>query len=256
MRGVWAIFKKEIRLYFVSPVAYAVFTIFIFICGWMFSAVFFFFTQFSMQAAMNPMMARDLNVTEGVFRPLFQNVSVIMLFMMPLITMRIFSEEKKSGTIELLLTYPVRDGEVLLGKYAAALALFLVMLGLTLLYPGIVTYFARTEPGPLLASYLGLFLLGAAFLALGILTSSFTENQIVAAAVGFGAAIIFWLLTWFSDFAGPVLSRILAHLSLLDHFENFAKGVIDTRDVIYYVNFSLLCLFLTLRSLESKRWRG
>jgi len=253
---VWAIFKKEIRLYFTSPVAYVVLTIFTLITGYFFYAIFAFFSQISMQAAMNPMMARDLSVTDGVLRPLFQNVSVIMLLMMPLLTMRLFAEEKRSGTIELLLTYPVRDGEVLLGKYAAALALFAAMLGLTLLYPGIVAYFARVEVGPVLTGYLGLFLLGAAFLALGVFASSLTENQIVAAVATFGALLLFWILGWTTDFAGPGLSKVLAHLSVLDHFENFAKGVIDTRDVIYYLNFALLCLFLTLRSLESKRWRG
>jgi ABC-2 type transport system permease protein len=150
----------------------------------------------------------------------------------------------------------VRDGAVLLGKYGAALALFAVMLALTLLYPGMVTYFARVEPGPVLTGYLGLFLLGAAFIALGTLASSLTENQIVAAVSTFGLLLIFWVLGWTTDFAGPRLSRVLAHLSALDHFENFSKGVLDTRDVIYYLNFVLLCLFLTLRSVESKRWRG
>ncbi len=254
--GILAIFKKEIRLYFSSPIAYVILTIFTLISGYFFYSIFAFFNLVSMQAAMNPMMARDLNVTDGVLRPLFQNVSVIMLLLMPLLTMRLFAEEKRSGTIELLLTYPVRDGEVLLGKYAAALALFALMLGLTLLYPGMVTYFAPMEPGPVLTGYLGLFLLGAAFLALGILASSLTENQVVAAVGTFGALLIFWVLGWTTDFAGPRLSAILAHLSVLDHFENFAKGVVDTRDVIYYLNFALLCLFLTLRSLESKRWRG
>ena len=256
MTGVWAIFKREIRLYFTSPIAYVVLTIFTLIAGYLFYSIFGFFNLISMQAAMNPMMARDLNVTDGVLRPLFQNVSVIMLLVMPLLTMRLFAEEKKSGTIELLLTYPVRDGAVLLGKYGAALALFAVMLGLTLLYPVMVHYFARVEPGPLLTGYLGLLLLGAALLALGTLASSLTENQIVAAVATFGIALLFYVLGWSADLSGPWLSRIVAHLSLNDHLENFSKGVIDTRDVIYYLNFVLLCLFLTLRSVESRRWRG
>lgn len=252
----WAVFKKEMRLYFVSPIAYAVFAIFTLVSGWFFYNVFAFYTLVSMQAAFNPMMARDLSVTEGVIRPLFQNISVIMLLMMPILTMRLLAEEKKSGTIELLLTYPVRDGEVLFGKYLAALAIFLGMLALTAVYPALVLWTAGMEWGPLLTGYLGLLLQGAAFIAVGILISSLTENQIVAAVSTFGTLLIFWVISWAADSAGGTLGRILSHLSLTEHFDSFAKGVIDTKDVIYYLNFTILSLFLTLRSLESKRWRG
>jgi len=252
----WPIFKKEIRLYFTSAVAYVVFTIFLLISGYFFYSIFAFFNLMSMQSAMNPALARDLNVTEGVMRPLFSNISVVMLLLMPILTMRLFAEEKKSGTIELLLTYPVRDGEVLLGKYAAAAVLYLAMLGATALYPGILAYFARLEWGPLLTGYLGLVLMGSTFLAIGVLASSLTENQIVAAVATFGVLLIFWVIGWSADFAGPVWGKLLSHLSLLEHFDGFAKGVIDTKDVIYYVNSTILCLFLTLRSLESNRWRG
>jgi ABC-2 type transport system permease protein len=253
---VWPIFKKELRVYFTSPVAYGVFTFFLLISGYFFASIFAFFNLVSMQSAMNPALARDLNVTEGIMRPLFSNIGVVMLFMMPILTMRLFAEEKKTGTIELLLTYPVRDGEVLLGKYVAAGTLYLMMLAATALYPGILAYFARIEWGPLLTGYLGLTLMGAAFLAVGVLASSLTENQIVAAIATFGALLIFWVIGWSADFAGPVWGKILAHLSILEHFDSFAKGVIDTKDVIYYLNFTILSLFLTLRSLESKRWRG
>ena len=139
---VWPIFKKEMRLYFTSPVAYVVLTIFLVIAGYFFYNIFAFFTLASMQSAMNPAMARDMNVTDSVLRPLFSNISVILLLLMPLITMRLFAEERRSGTIELLLTYPVRDGAVLIGKYLAALALYTLMIALTLLYPLMVTYFA------------------------------------------------------------------------------------------------------------------
>jgi ABC-2 type transport system permease protein len=252
----WAVLKKELRLYFSSPIAYAVLAIFALIAGWFFYNVFAFYTLVSMQSAMNPMMARDMSVTEGVLRPLFQNISVIMLLMMPILTMRLFAEEKKSGTIELLLTFPVRDGEVLLGKYLAALAVFCGMLALTLAYPLIVAWVTAVEWGPLTTGYLGLLLQGAAFIAIGILISSLTENQIVAAVATFGTLLIFWVIAWASDSAGGGLGRVLSHLSLTEHFESFAKGVIDTKDLIYYLDLTILALFLTLRSLESKRWRG
>jgi len=253
---VWPIFKKEIRLYFASPVAYVVLTIFLLIAGYFFYSIFAFFTLASMQSAMNPQMGRDLNVTDGVMRPLFSNVSVILLLLMPIITMRLFSEERKSGTIELLLTYPVRDGAVLAGKYLAALTLYAVMLALTVLYPGLVAYFARLELGPLLSGYLGLLLMGAMFLAIGVLASSLTENQIVAAISTFGVLLIFWVIGWSAENAGGGFGRVLSHLSILEHFDSFAKGAIDTRVVIYYLDFTALSLFLTLLSLQARRWNG
>jgi ABC-2 type transport system permease protein len=209
-----------------------------------------------MQAAMNPMMARDMSIVEGVLRPLFQNMSVIMLLMMPILTMRLFSEEKKSGTIELLLTYPVRDGEVLLGKYLAALAVFAAMLALTLAYPLIMAWVTPLEAGPLATGYLGLLLQGAAFIAIGILISSLTENQIVAGSATFGALLGFWLIGWGADAAGGWVRTVLQYLSIIEHMDGFGKGVIDTKDVVYYLTVTAFALFLTLRALDAKRWKG
>ncbi|MBI4593283.1 MAG: ABC transporter permease subunit [Candidatus Rokubacteria bacterium] len=254
---VWPIFKKEMRLYFTSPIAWVILTIFLLIAGYFFYAIFSFFTLASMQSAMNPAMAaRTLNVTDSVMRPLLSNMSVILLLLMPLVTMRLFAEERRSGTIELLLTYPVRDGAVLVGKYLAALAVYALMLALTLVYPLMVFYFARVEWGPLGTGYLGLLLMGATFLAVGVFASSLTENQIVASVVTFGVLLIFWVVGWSADYVGGPWGRVLSHLSLLEHFDSFAKGVIDTKDVIYYLDFTVLALFLTLRSLEARRWKG
>ena len=253
---IWPIFKKEMRLYFTSPVAWVVFTIFLLIGGYFFYSIFAFFTQASLQSAMNPQMGRELNVTDSVMRPLFSNISVILLLLMPLVTMRLFAEERRAGTIELLLTYPVRDGAVLAGKYLAALVLYAIMIGLTVLYPVIVVYFARLEWGPVLTGYLGLLLMGATFIAVGVFASSLTENQIVAAITTFGALLIFWILGWSADYAGGTAGRVLQFLSILEHNDSFSKGVLDTKDILYYVNFTLLALFLTLRSLEARRWKG
>jgi len=253
---IWPIFKKEMRLYFTSPVAYVILAIFLVIAGYFFSAIFSFFTMASMQAAMNPQMARELTVTDSVMRPLFSNLSVILLLLIPLVTMRLFAEERRSGTIELLLTFPVRDGAVLIGKYLAAITLYAIMLAFTLLYPAMLYYFARVEWGPLLTGYLGLLLMGATFLSVGIFASSLTENQIVASLITFGVLLIFWVIGWSSDYVGGMWGRVLSDLSILEHYDTFSKGVLDTKDVIYYVNFTVLALFLTLRSLESRRWRG
>lgn len=253
---IWPIFKKEMRLYFGSPVAWVVMTIFLFIAGYFFYSIFAFYTLASMQSAMNPQMSRELNVTDSVLRPLFSNMSVILLLLMPLITMRLFAEERRSGTIELLLTYPVRDGAVLVAKYLSALALYALMLALTLVYPAILVYFTRVEWGPLLTGYLGLLLMGATFLGIGIFASSLTENQIVASITTFGTLLFLWVIGWSAEYVGGTWGRVLSHLSLLDHFDTFARGVLDTKDVIYYLNVTILALFLSLRSLEARRWKG
>ena len=242
------VFKKEMRLYFGSPVAYVVFTFFLVISGWFFSQIFLFYSDASMRSFMQPQFGQNLNVVDNVMRPLFTNMSVVLLFFIPMLTMRLFAEEKKAGTMELLLTYPVRDGEVLAGKYLAALALYLILLGLTLLYPGLVAYFTRVEWGPILT--------GAVFLAVGVLISSLTENQIVAGFGTFGVLLAFWVIGWGAEFAGGTTRTVLQYLSIGDHLEGFTRGLIDTKDLVYYVTGVALALFLTLRSLDSKRWRG
>ena len=254
--NVWPIMKKELRLYFTTPIAYGVAFCFLLVAGYFFYSIFAFYTMASMQAAMNPQMGRELNPTESVMRPLFSNMSVILLLLMPLVTMRLFAEERRSGTIELLLTYPVRDGAVLLAKFFSALALYVVMLLATLLYPGIVAYFTRVEWGPLLTGYVGLVLMGATFIAVGVCISSFFENQIMAGTVTFVTLLMFWVIGWSGDAAGGVWKTILSELSIIEHFDTFAKGILDTKDVIYYLNFTLLALFIGLKSLEARRWRG
>ena len=156
----------------------------------------------------------------------------------------------------MVLSYPIREIELLLGKFAACLVVFVIMLALTWLYPVLLWLYAEPNMGPIFTGYLGLFLMGTAFVALGLLVSSLTENQIVAAGISFGALLLFWLLGWSEVFAGPSLGKVLSHLSLLDHFDGFTKGIVNTKDVIYYMNFNVLFLFVTMRSLESRRWRG
>jgi ABC-2 type transport system permease protein len=250
------VFKKEMRLYFGSPVAYAFLALFLLIAGWMFSQIFLIFSEMSMRSFMQPMAAQNLNPTENVMRPVFSNMSVVLLFFIPMLTMRLFAEEKKSGTIELLLTYPVRDGEVLMGKFLAAGAVYLILLALTLVYPGLMWAFGRVEWGAVLTGYLGLLLLGAAFLAVGVFISSLTENQIVAGSATFGVLLAFWLIGWGADAAGGKLRSLLQYLSIIEHMDGFGKGVIDTKDVVYYVTVAAFALFLTLRALDAKRWKG
>ncbi|MBW2038917.1 MAG: ABC transporter permease subunit [Deltaproteobacteria bacterium] len=256
MKRVWAVWKKELRSYFVSPIAYVVCTGFLVITGYFFYNNIIYYGILSLQAQSNPYMIEHLNVTEMVIYPIFVNASIVFIFLVPLLTMRLFSEEKKAGTIEFLLTYPVRDIEALLGKFGACLSIYLLILGLDFFHPLIVAAFGKPELGPLISGYLGLFLLGVAFISFGIFASSLTENQIVAAVITFGGILLFWGLGWSKDLVPTLLGDILAHLSLLNHLRSFAKGVIEVKGVVYYLSFSFFFLFLTMRSLESKRWRG
>ena len=256
MGRAWAIYKRELASFYVSPVAYVVAAVFLAISGYFFYSLTAFFHLVSFQAMQNPMLAEQLNATEGVIRPLLANTGVLSLFVVPLITMRLFAEEKKQGTIELLFTYPVSDLQALAGKFSAAFTVYAVMLAATGLYPVFLSWLTDVELGPLVAGYLGLALLGAAFIAIGCLASSMTENQIIASVVTFGFLLLLWVIGWSADAAGGPVAKVVTYLSLVEHLEGFSKGVIETKSVAYYLSVAAAGLFLTLRVLESKRWRG
>ena len=255
MGRVGAVLAREWRAYFTSPIAYVVCAVFTGLSGYFFSSSFNHFSLISFQAGRNPYLI-DLNVNQMVLAPTFGNMSIIMLLILPLLTMRLLAEEKRSGTFELVMSYPIREGEIILGKYLAAMLVFLVMLGPTVLFPVLAVNLAQTDPGPVLTAYLGLILLGGAFIALGLFLSSLTENQIVAAVLTFGALLALWMTGWVSRISGSGLSGFLAQLSVIEHFDSFAKGVLDTHDVTYYLVFIIFFLFLTSRSVESSRWRA
>jgi ABC-2 type transport system permease protein len=191
-----------------------------------------------------------------MLRPLLQNTTVIMLFVLPLITMRTYSEEKRSGTIELLLTSPLTDLQIILGKFLGALALYALMLLVTGIHVGLLFWYGRPEWKPILSGYLGLLLMGGAFMSIGLLISSLTRNQIVAGMTTFAALLLLWIVSWFSDSVSPAMQQVLTALSITEHFDDFAKGVIDTKHVVYYLSFIAFGLFLTAKSVDSERWRG
>jgi len=181
---------------------------------------------------------------------------VIILFIMPMITMRTYSEEKRSGTIELLLTSPITDVEIILGKFFGAMGLYIAMLAVTLVYMAILFIFGNPEWKPLVAAYLGLLLMGGAFIALGLLISSTTNNQIVAGVISFVVFLLLWIVGWFGDSAGPVFGPLTSWLSITEHFDDFSKGIIDTKHVLYYLSLITFGLFLTAKSVDTERWRG
>jgi len=259
VRSVGIVYKRELSSYFNSSIAYVVITMFLIITGYFFYNLIATFSIISFQAQANPMMARQynlLNINETVVRPLFGNISIIMLLMTPLLTMRLLAEERKTGTMELLLTYPVRDVEVVTGKFLACFTVFLAMIFSTFIYPALLVYFGEPEVMPIITGYIGLILLGAAFISLGLFTSSLTENQIIAASIAFGILFVFWLMSYSVVFLSPDTGRVIAYLAITEHLGSLAKGVVDTEDIIYYLLFTTLFLFLTVRTIESKRWRG
>jgi ABC-2 type transport system permease protein len=222
--------------------------------GFMFFNYLSAFNQMNMQyQQMN--VGKPISITDGILRPVYGNMNVIFLFLAPFITMRVFAEERKNQTLQLLMTSPVSVWEMVLGKFLSALLMVIVMLAVTGVYPALLFMTANPDPGAVLASYLGTFLMAAAVLSLGVLFSSMTENQIVAGSVTFAASLFLWLINWASQVAGSVLGEVLTYLSMIHHFNNLSQGLISTPDLIFFLSLTYLCLFLTHRVLDSYRWR-
>ena len=255
MKNIWYITKKEIKTYFTSPIAYVAITVFLVLVGFFLYSLISWFNMQSMQMARYPQYLEQLNINQMVYSPLFNNISIILLLMIPLITMRLFAEEKKIKTDELLYTSPVSVNQIILGKYFASLFVLLTMLLLTGILSIFTFAYGNPEPAPLLNGYLGLFLLGAAFMAIGIFFSSLTENQIVAAMLTFGALLLFWVLNWAANSAGGIWQSVLNYISFFQHFGEMTEGILDTTDLVYYLSFIFLGLFLTHSVIQSRRWR-
>ena len=197
-----------------------------------------------------------MNVNQMLITPLLLNSTVVMLLVFPLITMRTYAEEKRSGTIELLLTAPITDFEIIMGKFLGALALFAGMLSVTLLHMGLLFAYGNPEWKPIATGYLGLLLMGGSFLSLGLFISSLTKNQIVAGMITFSVFLLLWVINWVSTFVSPEAQTVINYLSVTEHFDDFARGIIDTKHVVYYLSFIATGLFLTMKSVDSERWRG
>jgi len=255
MSNILAIAQKEIRAYFSSPIAYIVIGLFALLFGYFYVAILDWFVRQGMSGAMG-MAPTPLNLNQQFVRPLLLNATVVLLFVLPMITMRTYAEEKRSGTIELLLTSPLTDMQIIVGKFVGALLLYASMLGVTLLYVAVLFAFGNPEWKPIATAYLGLILLGGCFISVGMLISSFTGNQIVAGMLTFGVFLLLWVIDWIGSFLGPSGEQVVNYLSITRHFEDFAKGVIDTTHLIYYVSFITFGLFLTAKSVDSERWRG
>ena len=251
MSNVLAIAGKELKAYYSSPIAYVVLGFFALMFGFFFYSLLLYFDRQSLQAAGQP-----VNVNEQFLRPVFLNATVIFLFVLPLVTMRTYSEEKRSGTIELLLTAPLTDLQIILGKFLGAMGLYASMLAITLVHVGLLFKFGDPEWRPIVTTYLGLLLMGGCFVSAGLLISSLTKNQIVAGMITFGVFLMLWVINWIASFMGPTTQQVLNYLSITDHLDDFTKGILDTKHLVYYVSFITFGLFLTARSVDTERWRG
>jgi ABC-2 type transport system permease protein len=256
VKKIAAIYRRELSYYFQSPVAYAVITVFLLLCGYSFYNLLGYFNLTSIQVMQNPLQARALSLTASVLAPLFANMSSLLLLILPLLTMRLFAEERRSGSAELLFTYPVTDWHVILGKFGSAVTVLVVMLAMTLPYPALLYYFASPEPGPIFSGYLGLFLMGVSFVAMGTFFSALGDSQLVAGAFTFGCGLLFLMIGWITPFVPATAAAVLDELSVVRHLEGFARGVIDTNDLVYYANLSAFFLFMCARVLDSARWRS
>ncbi len=254
MSNALAIAQKELKSYFASPIAYIIIGVFALVFGYFYFVSVTFFLQASLQMGMPG--AGQININTMAIRPLLQNIAVVALFMLPLITMRTYAEEKRTGTIELLLTSPLTDTQIVIGKFLGAVALYLLMLAVTWIHIGILFIYGNPEWKPILTGYLGLLLMGASFMSIGLLISSLTRNQIVAGVVTFAALLLLWTLNWMSESSGPTTQKVLSALSITERFDDFSKGVISVSHLVYYVSFITFGLFLTAKSVDSERWRG
>jgi ABC-2 type transport system permease protein len=256
MTRMVAIYRRELSFFFNSAVAYAVIFVFLLLAGYFFYNLLAYFNLASVQAMQNPLAGPGPGLTASVVQPLFGNLSVILMLILPLLTMRLFSEERKTGTAELLFTYPVSDWDAIVGKYAATATVYAAMLAMTLVYAYVLSRYAQPEYGPIATGYAGLLLLGLAYIAMGLFFSTLSENQLVAGVATFGCGLLFLLIGWVAPFVPDTAAVIVNQLSLLEHFAGFAKGVLDINDVVFYANVVALFLFLSARVLDSNRWRG
>ncbi len=260
MKNYLAILERELKSYFLSPVAYVVLGFFVVATGLFFYNIISWFDRMSMQSMMMAQQYRQMpqpvNVNMMAIRPLLHNIAIIGLFLMPGLTMRLFAEEKRQGTMELLATSPLSNWQITLGKFTSALVFYLVMLLATGVFVGLLFFFGNPEVLPILSGYLGLLLVGGCFISLGLLFSAFTENQIIAFVSAFAVNLAILALGWLSNFTGPTMADFFSSLSPIEHFDDFSKGIIDTKHLIFYLSFMFGGVFLTYVTVESARWRG
>ncbi|HEV8336083.1 MAG TPA: ABC transporter permease subunit [Candidatus Polarisedimenticolia bacterium] len=259
MRSVFWIARRELASYFVSPLAYLILAVFTFVIGLSFSLNLISFANECLIYGSNPYALQQLNVNEQVVRPLFGGfVPVFFLILLPALTMRLLPEERRQGTSELILTSPVTSSQIVVGKYLGVLVVFAAMLALSLGLVFVLTFVSQPDLRIVGGLYLGVFLLGASFLAVGLCLSSFTDNQVLAYVLSVGALLVLWFMSAMEKNVGGIGERaagFFKNLSVIEHFPDFSKGILDTHHVVYYLSMIFFSLFLAQRVVDSHRWR-
>ena len=256
MTPVQAIIAKELRGYFVSPIVYVVGAVFLLIFGFLSYLYIVFAGAQAIQLMQMQGGMAQINLNDLVFRNLFASMRFVLLIILPILTMRLFAEERKLRTFEFLMTSPIGINEIVAGKFVSVLLIFLGLLGLTGLVPIVLMLFSDFDWNPVLSGYLGMALLGTLFLSVGVFASAMTENQIVAAFVSFGILLTIWLISGLGGLLGDTTAgRIISYVSFMEHYDRLVRGLIDTSDLVYFGSGLILMLFLTHRIVESARWK-
>ena len=246
LTNFWAVVIKELRSYFLSPFIYLMAAVFLLLSGYYFYTDLIFYVQFGF----------GMNIMSAFWQLFFTDLRLVVLLTIPFLTIRLFTEEKRLGTIELLLTYPMRDGELFWGKFVACSIATLFILSVTIVYPILLYSVQPFDWTITIAGYTGLVLIALAFIACGLFISSLTDNLGVAGLSALGLSLLFWILSWNDGAVNQGFLRMLAEVSMVTHFQSFAQGFIDSKEVTFFIVFVLFFSFLTLRSLEARQWRG
>lgn len=256
MRKTIAVWEREMTAYFATPMAYIVVAVFMTVFGWFFYIATLSFTTYSLSAFdKGPAIQARININTMLIEPLFQTLGLLLMMVIPLLTMRLVAEEKRSGTFELIMTSPISTSAWIMGKFAACVTLFSLMLGLTVYAPFLLTFYGNVDLGPIFSAYLGILLMGQAFIAFGLLASTLTGNQIIAAVIGLGGLLLLWVLPMLSMLSDGLLSLVIDYISLTSHLDDFLKGIIDTRHVIYYLTLIGFFLLAAIKVVESQKWK-
>jgi gliding motility-associated transport system permease protein len=246
MRGFVALLRKELRSYFAAPLVYLVAATFLAYAGYYFHADLIYFVTFGF----------GVSIMENFWQLLFLDMRLVLLFAVPLLTMRLFAEERRLGTLELLLTYPLSDRAIVAAKLGACLVVVSSLLAATLVYPAWVYHIQPFPLAPLAAGYLGLLLFATVCASYGVFVSSLTESQVLAGFLTALPLLLLWLLSWNEAAAAAGTLPVVRAVSLFNHFLPFSVGLIEARDVFYFVALSGMCVWGTLRVLEARQWRG
>ncbi len=256
LRAVFWIFRKEMSIYLATPLAYIIGAIFMLLSGYMFYVLISYFAVNYVRLTM--MGSANVDLTQEILRPFFGNTAFLFLLIVPLLCMRLFAEERRLGTIELLLTSPVRTVEIVLGKFLAALTMNFFIYLLTIVFPLSLYFFGKPDWGPILTGYLGVLLMLMAFVGLSLFASAVTSSQLVAAALSFGLLLMLWIIGWINltGTASAFVTELVEYISVVQHLEDFYKGVVDSKHVVYFLSWTFFGLVLTYFATESNRWRA